>query len=113
MTPFEIVLIPFPFADLSATKRRPCLVLSSFRPRSLGEHVIVAMITSQVRAPLFPHDVMLQDWQKAGLPLESLVRLSKVVTIESSLVVKSLGKLTKPDRNKITTEFRKLFHEFV
>jgi len=109
MTNFEVVLVPFPFADLSAAKRRPCLVLASLKPRSLHEHVILAMMTSQVSGPKFPHDVEIEHLSPAGLPKPTLVRLGKVVTLDSQLIVKSLGSLHARDRERIRAEFRRLF----
>lgn len=112
MTPYDIVLVPFPFSDLSAAKQRPCLVLASYRPRSLPEHLIVAMMTSQVKKPHFPFDVTLEDWQASSLPLPTLVRLGKIVTLDASLVRKKLGQITPADVKSVKAGFRKLFEAF-
>ena len=109
MTPFDVVLVPFPFADLSTTKQRPCLVITSFKPTRLNEHVIVAMMTSHVSGLGFPHDVSLVDWQKAGLPKPTLVRLAKVVTLDRKLVRRKLGRLLKTDQQAIVMKFKELF----
>lgn len=109
MIPFDVVLVPFPFADLSSSKKRPCLVLASFQPRSLGEHLVLAMMTSQVNTPHFPFDTLLQDYSKAGLPKPTLLRLSKVVTLHSSMVYKKLGCLADVDRHNVGQQFEQLF----
>jgi mRNA interferase MazF len=109
MTPFDIVLIPFPFADLSAAKQRPCLVLASIKPRGLHEHLVVAMMTSHVSGLRFPHDVVLAEWQKSGLPKPTLVRLAKVVTLDTTLVKRKFGRLFKADQQLVMTKVKELF----
>ncbi|MGH7964674.1 MAG: type II toxin-antitoxin system PemK/MazF family toxin [Candidatus Binatia bacterium] len=109
MTPFDIVLVPFPFADLSTAKQRPCLVLASLKPKGLSEHVIVAMMTSHLRGVSFPSDVVLTDWQKAGLPKPTLARLAKVVTLDKRLIKRKLGHLLKIDQQIVTMKFTELF----
>lgn len=90
-TPGEIVLLAFPLADGSATKRRPALVLLD----TGDADVVVARVTSQ--ATRDRHDVTLSDWQKAGLISPSVVRTAKVATLEKRLVERTLGKLSSAD----------------
>lgn len=113
ITPFEIVLVPFPFTSLAALKKRPALVLTSCQPTKLPKHLIVAMITSQLDGVSFPHDVILKEWEAEKLPKPSLVRLSKIVTLEKSLVQKVIGKLTKKDEHSVQKEFRHLFSKMI
>lgn len=109
MTPFDVILVPFPFADLKSTKRRPCLVLATFRPRTMRDHLIVCMMTSQVDGPRFPFDEAVRDLESAGLPKPTLIRLAKMVTVDSSIVVKKLGTLSLKDKRKIKDQFKSLF----
>jgi len=67
------------------------------------------MMTSQITPPLFPYDVILRDYEKAALPKPTLVRLSKVVTLDAKLITKKLGKLSEYDRETVKREFSKLF----
>ena len=113
MKPFDIVLVPFPFANLSATKKRPCLVLSCIKPKKLGAHYVLAMMTSNVSALSFPGDVNIINLKFAGLPKPTLVRLAKIVTVEKSLIQKQLGTLATKDRDAVCESFRKLFSQCV
>jgi mRNA interferase MazF len=109
MTPFDLVLLPFPFTDLRTTRQRPCLILAAFQPKGLPEHYVVAMVTSQLTGLAFPGDTLLVKWKEAGLPKPSLIRLAKVVTIERSLIRKELGSLLPVDRKAIRQGFKHVF----
>lgn len=109
MTPFDVVLVPFPFTDLRMTKQRPCLVLATVKPNGLNEQSVVAMMTSHLRGLSFHSDVILQEWERAGLPKPTLVRLAKVVTIDGSLIRRKIGKLQDADQKAIQKSFRELY----
>ena len=108
-TPYDVVLVPFPFADLSTNKRRPCLVLARLSPKGLPRHFVVCMITSQLAGVSFPHDHVLGDYAAAGLPKPSLVRVAKLVTVEQSVLLKKLGTLSMRDRAKVRDNVNALF----
>jgi len=109
MTPFDIILVPFPFSDLTAVKKRPCLILCVLRPKGLESHYIVSMMTSSTARITFPYDVSLQDWKKAGLPKKTVVRLAKLVTIDGSLIRKRIGRIGAQDRMHVQKSFAKMF----
>jgi mRNA interferase MazF len=113
MKPFDIILVPFPFGDLSSSKKRPCLVLSSYTPRSLGEHLIVAMITSKVDKLKFPFDIRINQFEEAGLPVPSLIRLGKIVTVERKIVIKKLGSIDSSLRKEVKLRFKEIFSEIL
>lgn len=71
------------------------------------------MVTSQLDGISFPYDVILKDWEVVGLPKPSLVRLSKMVTLEEGMVQKVIGSLTKKDQASIQKEFKKMFHTLI
>ena len=91
----QIVLIPFPFTDLTTTKQRPAVILSSDSYNQTHQDVILAAITSQVPANLKPDEYLLSgnDQIAAGLPKPSIIKIGKVVTIDLRLIRKSLGQL--------------------
>jgi len=96
---WEIVLVPFPFSDLSSAKRRPALIVSPDLYNT-GKDIVIAYITSQMNiSPRFG-DYNLQKWKEAGLPKPSKVRM-KFATLDKSIIVKKLGKLEKEDSEEI------------
>jgi mRNA interferase MazF len=96
---WEIVLVPFPFTDLSSAKRRPALIVSPDN-YNVGKDVVIAYITSQINLPPRLGDYDLQKWKEAGLPKPSKVRM-KFATLDKSIIVKKLGKLEKEDSEEI------------
>jgi hypothetical protein len=88
-------------------------VLANFKPRAYPEQLIVAMITSKTSNLNFPHDVAIDDLKSAGLPVASVIRMTKVVTLDSKLVIKKLGQLGVKEKKLVRLEFEKLFKGLV
>src|SRR4051794_15670190 len=78
---WDVVVVPFPYSDRFAEKRRPALVVSSNWLREEFDLIWVAMITSRV-VPGWSCDVAIEDLGLAGLPSPSVIRPAKLATIE-------------------------------
>jgi mRNA interferase MazF len=64
---FDVVVVPFPFTDRAASKRRPALVLSDADAfKAATGQVVLAMITSAKHAG-WPLDILIEDLAAAGL----------------------------------------------
>lgn len=83
----DIVLIPFPFTDLSGGKNRPALILISS-----DIDITLAFISTQIKYRDLT-DVILKPSLENGLKKESIVRLSKLATIDKDLAIGRLGKI--------------------
>jgi mRNA interferase MazF len=90
---FDIVVVPFPYADRLAEKRRPALVISNRKLAPFGL-IWVAMITSADNAP-WSCDVTIGDLARAGLPAPSVVRVAKIACIEPLRIERRAGRLDK------------------
>lgn len=83
----DIILIPFPFTDLSGNKNRPALVLIE------GElDITVAFISTQLKWRENT-DILIKPSGENGLKKDSIIRLSKIATIDKELAIGRLGKL--------------------
>ena len=100
---WQVVVVPFPFTDRTATKRRPGLVLSakSFNRRG---HSVLAMITSASHQP-WPGDAPIEDLKNAGLRAPSLVRL-KLFTLDNRFIARRIGTLGSSDQTAVATQLR-------
>jgi len=88
----DIVVVPFPFAEKRASKKRPAVVISSDRYNASASDVIVAQITTRLASAPRPGDHILRDWQGAGLRAPSLVR-ARLATLHESVVLAKLGSM--------------------
>jgi mRNA interferase MazF len=94
----QIVLASFLYSDLIGMKRRPACVVSSAAYNS-GPDVILAMVTSRrtrFQVPT-PGDVVVTEWQGAGLSTPSVIRAGRLLVLEQRLIQFALGKPTPPD----------------
>jgi len=102
--PFDVVVVPFPYADRLAEKRRPGLVISNHK---LARHglVWVAMITSAENEP-WSSDVPITDLERAGLPAPSVVRPAKIACIEPARIDRRIGRLAKTPARAVGQRLR-------
>lgn len=109
--PGDVVLIPFPFTDLSTSKQRPCLVVSSFKFNSSHPDIIALAITSQIPDHLSVYEYQLseKEQQACGLPKPSIIKLGKIVTLDQRLIRKSLGKMPMAGTKRAIAKLKKVF----
>jgi mRNA interferase MazF len=111
MTKGKVVLVPFPFDDLSATKVRPAVCLTE--PIGLHQHVILAFITSRIPAPLLDTDLVLDanhvDFTSTGLRVSSTIQLHRLMTATTSLIRRELGALSPAMQTDAANRLRQLF----
>lgn len=106
LSAFDVVVVPFPFTDRTASKRRPALVLSSASFNKGTGHSVMAMITSAEQSS-WPGDVPITDLDAAGLPSDCLVRL-KLFTLDHRLILKKAGQLARKDRDQLADRWKRL-----
>ena len=86
----EVVVIPFPFSDLTQSKVRPALCLAD---AGRGDYVL-CQITSQPYGDPLALKLDDQDFATGGLHVESFVRPGKLFTADANLILSTEGKLT-------------------
>jgi mRNA interferase MazF len=95
----EIVLVRFPFTDLSSTKRRPAVVVSSALYGQLRRDVLILAITSQA-GPASRFDVPVANWRRAGLLKPSFLKPA-IATLQRDLILGKLGRLDEDDSRSL------------
>ena len=104
---FDIVIVPFPYADRLAEKRRPALVVSAPALQKRFGLVWLMMITSAAN-PTWDCDVAISDLKLAGLPAPSVVRPAKIATVDAARILRRIGKLAAKDAKKVANKLREL-----
>ena len=109
----DIILISFPFTNLSSSKQRPALIISSEKYNNSREDLIIAAITSQIPATLSFDEFLIpeQNLKTAGLPKTSIIKLGKIITLHQQLVRKKLGYLSEGDFSDVLDRFFNIFSE--
>jgi PemK-like, MazF-like toxin of type II toxin-antitoxin system len=85
----DVILVPFPFSDLTQSKLRPAIVLAD----AGGGDWILCQVTSNPYGD--PRAIMIADvgFRQGGLPLTSFARPGKLFTANQGLVVRRVGTL--------------------
>jgi mRNA interferase MazF len=104
----KIVLVPFPFTDLTAAKLRPALVIHE------GDRdVVVAFISSIVPEPLSDSDIVIgknhPEFKLTGLKVDSIIKLDKVATILKDFVIGEIGEVGQGLKKEINKKLGEIF----
>jgi len=96
----DVILVPFPFTDQTTTKKRPAVVISSQAYQNERPDLILMAITSQTRSRTTIGEITIKNWQEAGLIKPSVLK-PLITTIEKTLVLRTMGKLTPTDQKSL------------
>ena len=97
----EVVLVRYPFSDLTNTKVRPAVVVST--PHR-SQDIFIVPLTSRTTA-LRAGEFALVEWKRAGLNVKTVAKRG-ISTIDQKLVLKSIGFLLQGDAEKLENSLR-------
>ena len=104
----KIVLLPFPFTDLTKAKLRPALVILESK-----DDVVVCFISSKVKDTISDTEILLSseltEFEFTGLKTDSVIRLDKVATILKELVIGEIGNIRDELRKEINIKLSKIY----
>jgi len=90
----DIVIIPFPFTDLTGRKKRPAFVVADLP----CDDIVVCQITSKAKSDSFALPLDARDFISGGLPVDSFIRPNKIFTADKNIILSTAGHLCE---NKI------------
>ena len=110
-TKHKVVLVPFPFDDLSGSKVRPAVCLTD--PIGPHRHVVLAFITSSVPAIPLATDLVIAvgdaGFASTGLRVASTLQLHRLMTATTTLILRELGTLPPSIQSQVSDRLRSLF----
>ncbi len=104
----SVILIPFPYTDLSGAKKRPALVISSLAFNSSNDDVICCLVTSNPEDMQHSIKITNKDMEKGYLEFDSKVKPYRIFTVNKRLIYKFLGKLNLAKSKLIVEEINKI-----
>jgi len=97
----DVILVRYPFSDLSSSKVRPAAVVSASHP---SQDILITPLTSKTSF-LLPGEFVLAEWAAAGLNVATAVKRG-VYTVHEGLVIKVIGQLAKDDVDRLDQSLR-------
>lgn len=104
----EIVLVPFPYSDLSSSKRRPVLIVSNNNYNRNFSDILVTVITSNLFKDDYSVELFDQDLEMGLLPEKSVIKCHKLFTIDKSLILKRFSIINEKKFDEVILFLNKL-----
>lgn len=106
----SVVLVRYPFTDLSGEKVRPAVILTPDNLLPRIDDVLCLFISSSMPGELLPTDFVLEEkhpsFAKTGLKYRSVLRAHKLALLNKSLVVRVLGEMSTDLMNEVNQRLR-------
>lgn len=97
----DVILVRYPFSDLSASKVRPAVVVNA---PHVSQDLFIVPLTSRT-ASLLSGEFLLTEWRAAGLNVPTAVKRG-LYTVHNTLIVKTVGRLTHHDAEQLEGSLR-------
>lgn len=104
----EIVVVPFPFSDLSGAKQRPVLVLSKSKDNENSQDIITCAITSNIKDSKYSIFVDNKNLVEGEIPKPSRIKVDKLFTLDKEIIKKKIARINKETFEKVKEEFCQL-----
>ncbi len=108
LSPGDLVLVPFPFTDLSSSKTRPAVVFSSDEYNGASKDVLVFGVTSNLTNAAFSVLIREQDMAEGRLLAPSRVKVDRVATLETRIIRRRVARLDSVTFGRVLREFLSL-----
>ncbi|MDQ3750210.1 MAG: type II toxin-antitoxin system PemK/MazF family toxin [Acidobacteriota bacterium] len=102
----DIILIPFPFAELTNKKVRPAVVVCE--TKDVYKDLVLCAVSSVVPPKLTENEILLVRDNQNGLRKNSVLKIDRIVTAKAQDVIAKIGELSESDSAKFKEKFKQL-----
>ena len=102
----NIILVPFPFSELTDIKVRPAVVISTTKDKY--EDVIVSAISSVIPDSISANEIIIESNSINNLRVKSVLKVDRIVTIKKESVIAMIGSLSENELNLFKSVFKDL-----
>lgn len=103
----DVVVLPFPFSDLSQTKRRPALVIAE----AGGDELLLCQITSQAARDRHAVALGMADFQSGSLSKQSHIRPNRIFTADAGIIAYTAGHLLGSKTSEVVEKLVAMLRE--
>ena len=100
----DVVVVPFPFSDLSQFKKRPALVIANLE----GEDLILCQITSKYKKDKYAIALNQSDFSEGSLKINSYIRPNKIFTAHKDLILYKVGQIKKEKMSEVLEKLEEI-----
>ena len=104
----SVILVHFPFTDLSGAKKRPALIVSCAEFNRKNEDIICCLITSNLDDTQHSIKINNNDMEEGFLEFDSKIKPHRIFTVHKKLVYKQLGKLNSIKSKLAVSELKEI-----
>jgi len=102
----DIIVVPFPFTDLSNNRRRPALVLANLE----GDDIVICEITSIIKKDSYVISLENKDLESGKLKIESIIRPNRILTIHKDKINYKFGKIKDSKLQEVLQKLKIVFN---
>jgi mRNA interferase MazF len=103
----EIVVVPFPFSDLTQSKRRPALVVAVLS----GDDLVLCQITSRLISDQYTIALEAADFSSGSLRQSSNIRPNRLFTADRQIILSQVGQLKSEKLNEVIAKIIEILHQ--
>lgn len=103
----DVVVLPFPYSDLSSSKKRPALIIAILE----GDDIILCQITSRKRYDKYAVELKDSDFKQGKLYVDSYIKPNRIFTADKSIILYKIGLVKEKKIDEVTESIIKTLKE--